>query len=75
MLPFFHTHFLVEHRVVGVDFLGLSCLASGLNLNLILDNVEDLRCQVVSVDDDNGPYPDNIPYQVPQAVNAFYCKS
>ena len=66
---------MVEHGVVSVKFLGLSCLALGLNLNLTLDNVEDLRCQVVSVDDDNGPYPDNIPYQVPQAVNDFYCKS
>ena len=62
---------MAKHRVSGVEFSYLSCLVMGRNSNLTSNKMADLRCQGITVDNDNNPYPDNIPYQVPQAENAF----
>ena len=53
---------MVEQRVDGVEFLGLPCLASGQKSNLTSDDMADLQRQVISVDDNNDPTPENIPY-------------
>ena len=39
--------------------------ALGRNFNLTSDNMDDLWCQVIAVDDDNGPAPEKIPYVFP----------
>ena len=45
----------------GVEILDLPCLASGNNLNLTSDDMDDLRRQGIDVDDYNYPAPENIP--------------
>ena len=52
---------MVEHGVVSVKFLGLSCLALGRTSNLTSDDMADLQRQAVFVDGDNKPAPENIP--------------
>ena len=56
-MPVSELNFLVEQRVGGGEFLGLPCLSSGQNLNLTSDDMDDLRCQGISVDVDNDPDP------------------
>ena len=51
------TPLVAEQRVGGVEFSYLPCLASGQNLNLTSDDMADLRCQVIAVNDDNDPTP------------------
>ena len=75
MLPVSQTPSAVEHRVGGADFSDFPSLASGQNLNFTSDNMTDLRHQGIADDDDNDPDTENIPYQVPQLVNALNCKS
>ena len=65
---------VVEHRVGGVEFSNLLCLALGRNLNLTSNDMADLRRQCIAVDDDNEPYPEKISYEVPQTVNDFNWK-
>ena len=56
---------LVEQRVSSVEFLNLPCLASERNSNLTSNDMAGLRCQGISVYDDNGPAPENITDKVP----------
>ena len=57
---------LVERRVGGVEFLDLSCVASGMNLNLTSDDMAGIKRQGISADDKNYYSPENIPYQATQ---------
>ena len=66
---------MVEHRVGGADFLDLSCLVSGINLNLTSNYMVDIRYQGISVDYENDPDPYNITNEVPQPENYFNSKS
>ena len=61
MLPVSDLRLLLEKRVCGVEISYLPCLASGYNSNLTADYMIDLRCQGISVDNDNDPAPKNIP--------------
>ena len=55
VLPVLELPLLVEQRVWGVEILDLPYLASGHNLNLAYEDMDDLRRQVVSAD--NNDYP------------------
>ena len=61
MLPVSELILLVEQRVCGVEILDLPCLASGHNLNLTSEDMADLRRQGISVNNENDPFPKNIP--------------
>ena len=65
MVPFYHTTLVIDHRVGGFDDSYSPSLDLGLNSNLTVDDIENLRCFGVSVNDENYPAPDNIPDQVP----------
>ena len=56
---------MVEHRVGGVEFLDLPCIALRQNSNLTSYEISDLRHQGIDVGDDNDPSPGNIPYEFP----------
>ena len=66
---------MVEHRVGGVDFPYLPCLASGQNLTLTSYDMSDLWRQGVNVDDENNLSPKTITDEVLQLVNAHNWKS
>ena len=57
---------MVEQKVSGGEFSDLPCLNLGENPNLTSYDMDDIRKQEVSVDDENDPSPDNIPDEVPQ---------
>ena len=65
---------VVEHRIVGVDFLVLPCLASGINSNLASYSMVYLRHHGIAVDDENGPDPKNISYHIIHPLNALNLK-
>ena len=44
-------------------------------LNLTSDDMIDLRCQGITVDDENDLAPGNIPGEVTHSVNAYNWKS
>ena len=66
---------MLEQSVVDVDFSDLPCLASRRNSNLTSDDMSDHWLQGITVDDYNCPASENIPYEVPQLMNGYYCKS
>ena len=66
MVTVHQTYLVYYDRVGGVGGLGLSSLTLGCNFKFSSENIEELRCQGISVDDDSNPVPDNIPYQAPQ---------
>ena len=68
------TSLLVEHRVGGIDFSDLPCLASGRNSNLTSNDMVDLWCQGIDVDGANKPDPKNITNYVPQQGNYYNWK-
>ena len=61
MLPITELHFLVEHRVCGVEISDLPCLTTGHNSNLTPKGMADILRQGTAVDDENDPAPKNIP--------------
>ena len=61
VLPVSELPLLVEQRVCGVEISGLSCLASGHNLNLMSEDMADLWHQGIAVDNSSNPDPENIP--------------
>ena len=46
---------VVEQTVGGVEFLDLTCLASGQSLNLTFDDMDDMQSQGIDVYDENDP--------------------
>ena len=56
----------VGQMVRGVEISDLRCSASGNNSNLASEDIADIRRQGISVDNDNGPFPKNIP--VPKII-------
>ena len=60
-MPVSELHLLVEQRVCGVEISNLPFLASGNNLNLTSEDMEDLRCQCIDIDNNNDPSPKIIP--------------
>ena len=61
MLPVSELPLLVEQRLCDVEIWELPCLASGNNLNFTSEDMADLWLQVIAVNDDNDPVPENIP--------------
>ena len=61
MLPVSELPFLVEQRVCGAEISHLPCLASGHNSNLTSEDMDNLRRQGISVNDDIDPDPENMP--------------
>ena len=57
---------VVEYRFVVVQFLDLPCLDLGIDSNLTSKDMGDIRLQGVSIDDENDPDMEKIPYKVPQ---------
>ena len=66
---------MVEQRVCGVEFSDLPRLDSRQKLNLTSDDMDDLQRQGIDVDDENGPSPENIPYEVPQPEGGYIWRS
>ena len=62
---------MVEHRVSGVEFSDLPCLASGQNSNLTSDDMVDICHKGINVDGENEPAPENITDKVPPPVNTY----
>ena len=62
---------MVEQRVCGVEFSDLTRLDSRQKLNHTSNDMDDLQQQGIDVDDDNGPSPENIPYEVPQSEGGY----
>ena len=57
MLIVYHTTLVLLNRADSVDFSELSNLASGRNLNLTSDGMEDIRRQRISIGDENETAP------------------
>ena len=70
----FLTPLVVEQRIGSVEFSGLPCLALGRNSNLTSNYMADIQRQGISLDDDNEPDPDNIPYDVPHLEYGYNWK-
>ena len=69
MVPFSHTYLVFNHRIGCVNALDSPSLASGHNLNFTSNNMAYPRYHDITVNDENDPYPGNIPYQLPHHVN------
>ena len=54
-------NFVGIKRVYGVEMLDLPLLASGRDSNLTSDDMADLRCQDIAVDNDSNRSPENSP--------------
>ena len=57
---------MVEKRVIGVEFLDLTWLASGKISNLTFDDMADLCCEGVVFDNENEPDTNKIIDKFPQ---------
>ena len=64
MLTLSELPLLVEERVCGFEISDLPCLASGHNSSLTSEDMADIRCQGIAVDDDEDPSPENIPVPI-----------
>ena len=60
VLPVSELTLLEEQRVCGVEISYLPYLASGHNLNLTSEYRADLWRQVITINDNNNPSPENI---------------
>ena len=66
---------LVNYRFGDVGALYLTGLVLGQNYNLAVNYMIDLKGQVITVDDEIDPAPENVLDQLSQQVNLFNCKS
>ena len=74
LFPVYETDLVVDYRVGGIHASDLSSLYLGGGLNLTFYEMEDLRQQVISVNDNNDLAPENIPHQVTHKDNPLNCK-